>query len=167
MKKSVLLVSILLAIACSSACHADTGDNDKDDKSKSDDTDDMNFRPTVTDFTGSQYAPSDFLDFKVFGSEFAQMKDAAERRLLPESSRGFDRLNLSALKEDQDENAEPDADMNKLQPVQNRLLDWVPDKVDRLQNGGFSTSPDNGRPVPYRLNGHVGIERGYPWAPSN
>jgi hypothetical protein len=41
--------------------------------------------------------------------------------------------------------------------------DWVPDKLDPLNNGGFATSPDNGSPVPYRLNGHVDLERGRPW----
>lgn len=40
--------------------------------------------------------------------------------------------------------------------------DWVPDKLDPLDNGGFTTSPDNGSPVPYRLNGHVDLERDTP-----
>jgi hypothetical protein len=41
--------------------------------------------------------------------------------------------------------------------------DWVPDKLDPITNGGFETSPDNGSPVPYRLNGHVDLERDVPW----
>jgi len=40
--------------------------------------------------------------------------------------------------------------------------DWVPDKLDLTSNGGFSIAPDNGSPVPYRLNGHVDIQRGRP-----
>lgn len=40
---------------------------------------------------------------------------------------------------------------------------WVPDKLDPLNQGGFTTSPDNGSPVPYRLNGHVDLERAVPW----
>ena len=40
---------------------------------------------------------------------------------------------------------------------------WVPDKLDPLDNGGFVSSPDNGSPVPYRLNGHVDLERELPW----
>jgi hypothetical protein len=40
---------------------------------------------------------------------------------------------------------------------------WVPDKPDPLQMGAFSTEPDNGSPVPYRLNGHVDLERELPW----
>jgi hypothetical protein len=41
--------------------------------------------------------------------------------------------------------------------------DWVPDKLDPITNGGFTTSPDSGSPVPYRLNGHVDLERDLPW----
>lgn len=43
------------------------------------------------------------------------------------------------------------------------LHDWVPSKVDRLHNGGFGIEPDNGFPVPYRLNGHLDIQRKLPW----
>lgn len=45
--------------------------------------------------------------------------------------------------------------------------DWVPDKLDPANNGGFEVSPDNGSPVPYRLNGHVDIQRGRPWDINN
>ncbi len=48
-------------------------------------------------------------------------------------------------------------------PVHELAGDWVPDKIDPTSNGGFEISPDNGSPVPYRLNGHVDIERGRPW----
>jgi hypothetical protein len=41
--------------------------------------------------------------------------------------------------------------------------DWVPDKLDPTSNGGFTIAPDNGSPVPYKLNGHVDIQRGRPW----
>jgi hypothetical protein len=41
--------------------------------------------------------------------------------------------------------------------------DWVPSGLDPTWNGGFTTGPDNGSPVPYRLNGHVNLERGLPW----
>lgn len=44
---------------------------------------------------------------------------------------------------------------------------WVPDKLDPLDNGGFTTAPDNGSPVPYRLNGHVDLERDLPWEKSD
>ncbi|CAN5507955.1 hypothetical protein BH11CYA1_BH11CYA1_14280 [soil metagenome] len=41
--------------------------------------------------------------------------------------------------------------------------DWVPDKLDPINNGGFTIAPDNGSPVPFKLNGHVDIQRGRPW----
>jgi len=40
---------------------------------------------------------------------------------------------------------------------------WVPAEVDDTNNGGFGTIPDNGSPVPYRLNGHLDIERERPY----
>jgi len=50
----------------------------------------------------------------------------------------------------------------KLPPVVDLPSDWVPDAVDLTSNGGFTIMPDNGSPVPYRLNGHIDIERGRP-----
>lgn len=47
-------------------------------------------------------------------------------------------------------------------PVAELPGDWVPDKLDPTSNGGFGVIPDNGAPVPYRLNGHVDIQRGRP-----
>ncbi|MBS1998698.1 MAG: hypothetical protein JSS86_20380 [Cyanobacteria bacterium SZAS LIN-2] len=52
-------------------------------------------------------------------------------------------------------------------PVPPGPNNWVPDKLDPIDNGGFECSPDNGSPVPYRLNGHVDIERGRPWKDSD
>ena len=45
--------------------------------------------------------------------------------------------------------------------------DWVPDKPDPVNNGGFSTSPDNGSPVPYKLNGWIDLQRKFPWEDDN
>ncbi len=42
--------------------------------------------------------------------------------------------------------------------------DWAPSPLDLKDNGGFTHQKDNGRPVPYRLNGHVNENRGFPWA---
>ncbi len=47
-------------------------------------------------------------------------------------------------------------------PVTDLPGDWVPDRIKLTNNGGFSIEPDNGSPVPYRLNGHVDIQRGRP-----
>lgn len=51
----------------------------------------------------------------------------------------------------------------KKDPPQVKPNDWVPDALDPLDQGGFESSPDNGSPVPYKLNGHVDIQRGRPW----
>jgi hypothetical protein len=51
----------------------------------------------------------------------------------------------------------------RLGPVHELPGDWVPSKIDLTDNGGFGVIPDNGSPVPYRLNGHVDIQRGRPW----
>lgn len=48
-------------------------------------------------------------------------------------------------------------------PIRGMLHDWVPDRVNRLHNGAFEKEPDNGFPVPYRLNGHLDIQRKLPW----
>ncbi len=48
-------------------------------------------------------------------------------------------------------------------PVREVTGDWVPSKLDPDSNGGFTIAPDNGSPVPYKLNGHVDIQRGRPW----
>jgi len=47
-------------------------------------------------------------------------------------------------------------------PVRDLPGDWAPNKLDPTCNGGFEVAPDNGSPVPYRLNGHVDIQRGRP-----
>lgn len=45
--------------------------------------------------------------------------------------------------------------------------DWVPDKADPVNNGGFSIAPDNGSPVPYKLNGWIDFQRKFPWEDDN
>lgn len=47
-------------------------------------------------------------------------------------------------------------------PVMDLAGDWVPDSINLTCNGGFEIAPNNGAPVPYRLNGHVDIQRGRP-----
>ncbi|MBX9666168.1 MAG: hypothetical protein K2X93_01060 [Candidatus Obscuribacterales bacterium] len=48
-------------------------------------------------------------------------------------------------------------------PNEDALHDWVPSSVDPIQNGGFSTAEDNGSPVPYKLNGWINLDKGFPW----
>ena len=53
-------------------------------------------------------------------------------------------------------------DNERTGPVRDLPGDWVPNKLDPISNGGFEVAPENGAPVPYRLNGHVDIQRGRP-----
>jgi hypothetical protein len=55
----------------------------------------------------------------------------------------------------------------KLTEVRDQFDDWVPSKPDPSSNGGFTIYPDNGSPVPYKLNGHVDIQRKLPWQAEN
>jgi hypothetical protein len=52
--------------------------------------------------------------------------------------------------------------LEKLPPISDLPSEWVPSGIDLTSNGGFSIAPNNGAPVPYRLNGHVEIQRGSP-----
>ncbi len=51
----------------------------------------------------------------------------------------------------------------KVATAHDELGDWVPKAAEPTHNGGFERMPDNGSPVPYKLNGHVNIQRKLPW----
>ena len=59
------------------------------------------------------------------------------------------------------------ADWQKLATPHLLFDDWVPDKPVRQSNGGFGKTKDNGRPVPYKMNGHIEIQRKFPWEADN
>jgi hypothetical protein len=102
----------------------------------------------------SEYAPDEFIDTRFGKSTFRDLLDAGDRMFArPDFKLRLDLFAQKAFYSDETE----------LKPVENRILDWVPGQVDRLNNGGFGLTEFNGRPVPYRLNGHIDIERGYPW----
>ncbi len=48
-------------------------------------------------------------------------------------------------------------------PNEDALHDWVPSEDDPIQNGGFSIADDNGSVVPYKLNGWINLQKGFPW----
>lgn len=75
-----------------------------------------------------------------------------------------------AMEDPQDDQDQPDDDQKKerkdwqaLITPNIPLIDWAPSKPDRLHNGAFGKCKDNGRPVPYKLNGHIEIQRKFPW----
>jgi hypothetical protein len=60
-------------------------------------------------------------------------------------------------------NRDQDKDQKKVsEPVHELAGDWVPDKIDATNNGGFGVAPDNGAPLPYNLNGHIDLQRERP-----
>jgi hypothetical protein len=181
MKISVLGIAIFILGVCAGSCHADeiTGQDQMDpvgrgltdaakkreleerraddaqtgaDGNKSDGRDHLDLHVQKDDFTGDQYAPSDFVD-----------TDFRRSHALKELQDAFERRRASDFVHREDTRQAFFSFRDQLKPVENRLLDWVPAPVDPLDNGGFVTAEDNGRPVPYRLNGHVPYERGYPW----
>jgi hypothetical protein len=102
---------------------------------------------------------------KIDGNDFMQaylyQSDARDDTMKP--LLGPKKKKLAKDKED-DADAEADPRMREMQ----HLLqvgygsDW-PFPVVLLDNGGFTHQKDNGRPVPYRLNGHLNINRKLPW----
>jgi hypothetical protein len=64
---------------------------------------------------------------------------------------------------DDSRSARDKEDWRRLTEVHYSLQDWVPNTPDPTSNGGFGKEPDNGRPVPYHLNGHPDPERKLPW----
>jgi hypothetical protein len=64
-----------------------------------------------------------------------------------------------------DDRDDPDKlEWARLTKPQDLIGDWVPSKPDPTANGGFSHPHDNGKPVPYTLNGHPDLQRKVPWA---
>ncbi|MBX9695735.1 MAG: hypothetical protein K2Z81_25345 [Cyanobacteria bacterium] len=91
----------------------------------------------------------------------------------PKADRKDDRKPVPSLDDDDgdDDMLVPlDADVEEMRifkdltaPIPGMLQDWVPSKPDPISNGGFINEDGNGRPVPYRLNGHLDPERKLPW----
>lgn len=157
----------------------DTHSRDSNDTSKDRD------HPNDTGLDGGQFKRPDFIDTDFHKPSF---RDDTFRTKLPDYdettrvrlfSDALDRISkiprVTSVKGDDISSQAPTASLagkddwrtwtQLLKPTP--LGDWVPASVDPEDNGGFGVDDGNGRPVPYRLNGHVGIERGYPWDPSN
>jgi hypothetical protein len=126
-------------------------------------------------FDGSEFKASTFVD-TTFDQQTDRGVPGEERRAeqldrLPGSSSDLLKMCLSkeCIKSSNDQDDKLSAqnvgeNLNeRTGPVHELPGDWVPDKIDVTSNGGFTTSPDNGAPVPYRLNGHIDVQRGRPW----
>lgn len=111
------------------------------------------------------------------GRLFADDKSPASDFMTSFSSRNNDNVlrpddrsaALSALNKriatDDDDSDDTQAKMEwqRLTRAPHLIGDWVPSEADPANNGGFTKHKDNGRPVPYRLNGHINIQRKLPW----
>jgi hypothetical protein len=136
-------------------------------------------------YDGSQFDKHSFIDSSFEKDDYRggsrvskMMEDASkERDELMKKEEEKKKKKMVAEKDDDDDD---DGDYKKLDPrnigdmlgqrsgpVHDLPGDWVPDKIDLTANGGFEISPDNGSPVPYRLNGHIDIQRGRPWKDSD
>lgn len=120
---------------------------------------------SVDDFSGDEYAPEDFRDLSLGRPDIRDIKDARDRKALKDDATSKDVAAVGPDAGDDTMSLTLD-EREELEPIENNLLDWVPSGPDRKNNGGFGLGSFNGRPVPYRMNAHVGIERGYPWDPS-
>ncbi len=160
--------------------HSDTDreHHDDTDRQRHDDSGGGRHDDTGGDkFDGSQFDKSSFIDTDFSKSSF---RDGFKTRLhsrvyfdAQEVERTLDKLRDMEKRfyvKDHDPDRDDDFDDTSPRAVWEKLTqdipkigDWVPSPADRLDNGGFELDKDNGRPVPYRLNGHVDIQRGLPW----
>ncbi|HEY9785182.1 MAG TPA: hypothetical protein V6D17_07255 [Candidatus Obscuribacterales bacterium] len=129
-------------------------------------------------FNGSEFQPSSFIDSPFGKPFFRDLIDAGQRiharkdlrlQLDPLQGKDLRKLQVPSILTDLTDYVGAGLPWDlRLRPVQPQLGDWVPSPVDPLANGGFGLSGDNGSPVPYRLNGHVDLDKtAYPWDADN
>lgn len=144
------------------------GDDDDDD---SDDRRRDLIERWTDDFIDTDFKKKSFDDLKDLDGSRAEVGRDRDRSMRPDEADGHD-LRRDDIKylflDDRDYRCKAKEDEKKTfeeltRPIPGMLHDWVPDHVNRLQNGAFVKEPDNGFPVPYRLNGHLDIQRKLPW----
>lgn len=174
------------------ALRKDPFDDDSKDKKKDffyrKSADDKRQNFNSGQFDGSQYGPEDFQDTDFSKETYMDLllgskpkeedkNDKDDKDDKDDKKKKLDRLTLfsdfAGGDDYRDESDDRDARARrkdkeeekylKKDPPQVKPNDWVPDALDPLDQGGFESSPDNGSPVPYKLNGHVDIQRGRPW----
>lgn len=146
----------------------------------SDHDDDLTQRKKLGDIdTSSQFNKSDFTDTD-FSKRMFDSLDRAMRK--PDDDFLSDMDDVRKDDGDRDDSVPEDAglddytakkdaknakDRKELSDLLRREYplpgDWLPSKLDPLNNGGFTISDDNGAPVPYKLNGHVDLQRAPAW----
>jgi hypothetical protein len=141
------------------------GNDRSEDRSKDDGKDDGKY-------DGSEFKAKTFIDTsfekETYRDLFRSSKET-DRSPKPGDERDISAYSEDGMESSDGEDKKPDrrkkGDLlsERTGPVHELPGDWVPDKIDLTSNGGFELSPDNGSPVPYRLNGHIDIQRGRPW----
>lgn len=132
-------------------------------------------------FDGGQFKKPDFIDTdfhkRMYRDSFRtdldsvmslgplELFDDAMKRLTAADDRVFSAHDDDLDTRDRDPDAYTYRELRK--PIDRMLHDWVPSDPDPVANGAFAIDEDNGRPVPYRLNGHLDFQRGLPWLPSD
>ena len=131
-------------------------------------------------FTGATFDPSTFIDTDFSRQSFMdslKMKPPPDNNSKPLLTAHVATTNDgggSASEKPVDEsdmqkalNVDADTWKELMTPIRSLFGDWVPSPPDPTAMGSFGLSQGNGRPVPYRLNGHVDMERGVPWEPGH
>lgn len=126
--------------------------------------------------TGSQFDAPDFMDTDFSKNMFVDLLQSSAHRE-PELDLHIKLADHVTKDDDEEDDGIDSVDMDKtpiseddrkeLEDKSLDLHDWVPSPPDKSANGGFGLDKDNGRPVPYRLNGHLEINRGLPWKPQD
>ena len=140
--------------------------------------DDKKGKPNNAGYQPEDFGPEDFRDLDVGKDIFEKFymdlknfdhKDVVQVDDEPFARRYMDQSEGDHRRDDKGELLSPIRASLGQKPniIQDWPGDWVPDKLDPIDNGGFAVSPDNGSPVPYRLNGHVDLQRVRPWDINN
>jgi hypothetical protein len=122
----------------------------------------------ASSFEDTSFAKTDYRELQSTNSAGAQLvrdnDHFPEKKQKNQENKNDITSNISAIKDSSAKESNRITKEERKAPVKDLPGDWVPDKLDLTSNGGFGIAPDNGAPVPYRLNGHVDIQRGRPWA---
>ncbi|PWU01224.1 MAG: hypothetical protein C5B53_03185 [Candidatus Melainabacteria bacterium] len=165
----------------SSADEVDRDRHEGSTNSENDSHDNDQTAPPTADDPGSQFNTPSYIDADFQKKSFKDLKyaDKSKRKGLdwfkPTEDAAADESVRENVHRSQLDRPKPEleadddeAEKKVSQPPADVLYsDWVPSKAVRQNNGGFGTAEDNGAPVPYRMSGHLNIERGFPWNPSD
>lgn len=166
-----LLLSAVFATATGALAQYDPGSNPGRYRPYASTNQDVNGRPNnERDSAKDRSQPrKDSLEFGRSANVDSNFGKRTPKNLSEDDTQAYSRNRDSDLMFDQKLNYDHKHRDRKLEfekirePVAALLQDWVPDKVDPINNGGFGVAPDNGSLVPYRLNGHLDFDRSTPW----